>query len=50
MFQNLEYEILLKKLTILGSAQFQEDFYIFKKITYSFLILFLCMQIVRYKR
>ncbi|EMK23365.1 hypothetical protein LEP1GSC008_4622 [Leptospira kirschneri serovar Bulgarica str. Nikolaevo] len=31
MFQNLEYEILLKNLTILGLAQFREDFHIFRK-------------------
>ncbi|EMP08548.1 hypothetical protein LEP1GSC124_2960 [Leptospira interrogans serovar Pyrogenes str. 200701872] len=36
LFQNLEYEILLKKLTILGLAQFQEDFYIFKKLPIHF--------------
>ncbi|EPG51506.1 hypothetical protein LEP1GSC049_2531 [Leptospira kirschneri serovar Cynopteri str. 3522 CT] len=32
MFQNLECVVLLKKLIILGLAQFRENFYIFKKI------------------
>lgn len=31
LFQNLEYEILLKNLTILGLEQFRKDFYIFRK-------------------
>ncbi|EMF92597.1 hypothetical protein LEP1GSC005_3228 [Leptospira santarosai str. ST188] len=32
LFQNLECETLSKKPTILGLAQFREDFHIFKKI------------------
>ncbi|EMP01484.1 hypothetical protein LEP1GSC171_3545 [Leptospira santarosai str. HAI1380] len=36
LFQNLECETLSKKPTILGLAQFREDFHIFKKFPVNF--------------
>ncbi|ASV05490.1 hypothetical protein AR546_17155 [Leptospira interrogans serovar Canicola] len=42
LFQNLEYEILSKKPTILGLMQFRESFYIFKKLPLIFGTIFMC--------